>query len=99
MESSPLGGWLVEAALFQILYQRRVYELRDVGPAELRPSINPISPFRTAFNSQSSGAQILPGRFGLGLRHRPRLRIRSLERCSTPRSARRCQNYGFTEDR
>jgi hypothetical protein len=28
----------------------RVYKLRHVGPAILRPSINPISPFRTALD-------------------------------------------------
>jgi hypothetical protein len=35
--SSPFGGRLVEAALFQIPDQRRVYQLRHVGPAKLPP--------------------------------------------------------------
>src|SRR5262249_47618910 len=70
-ESSPLRSRLVEAALFQILNQRHVYELCHVGPAKLRPAINPISPFRMALDRQPSGPRILPGHFGLGLCHRP----------------------------
>src|SRR5205807_421870 len=94
---SPLGRRLVETTLFEIVDECRVYKFRHVGPAKLRASINPISPFRTALDGQRSGPRILPSRIGPVLCHLHRLRILFSKPASIPKPARRCQNYGFTQ--